>query len=372
MALDGQYELVCGAFSSDAARSQSFGQMLHLHPERCYANYAELLKTEALLPAAERIDAVVIVTPNHLHYPIAKAAMESGFHVICDKPATMTLAQALTLKSIIDQTKRCYCLTHTYTGYPMIKQARHLIASGDIGEVVKVVAEYSQGWLASQDDERSKQASWRLDPKQSGISSCMADIGVHAAQLAMYVTGLSISHICADLNTVVSGRQLDDDGTVLLKFDTGAKGVLLASQIAIGDENNLKLRIYGSKKSLEWSQLDPNSLVVKSNTTTTETYRTGAQNICDAAKLATRTPAGHPEGYIEAFANLYMNFAKQILAHNTPQFQCNEAFDVPGITDAINGMAFIENVVAASQSNTKWQPFNLTGQTVEGEHHDAI
>lgn len=358
-AMDGQIDLVCGAFSSDHERSQNFGSSLFLQQNRCYGSYQDMLQKEADLPVDERMDFVCIVTPNHLHFPIAKDALEFGFHVMSDKPATFNLAEALELKNVIERSGLCYGLTHTYTGYPLIKQARHLVTTGELGGIVKIVVEYSQGWLASSDDEHSKQASWRLDPQRSGISCCMGDIGVHAANLTEYVSGLKIAQLCADLESTLAGRTLDDDGVVLVKFDSGAKGILLASQIALGDENNLKLRIYGDKKSLEWSQLEPNSLLLKSNVMPTQIIRTGVGEFCDTALASMRTPAGHPEGYLEAFANIYFNFAKMLRAVKIGQKVSNEKFDVPGIEEAIRGMAFIENVVGASQSEQKWHPFKL-------------
>ncbi|MCJ8320186.1 MAG: Gfo/Idh/MocA family oxidoreductase [Colwellia sp.] len=363
--IDGDIELVCGAFSSDKTRSLRSGLSLYLPESRCYASYEEMFKTEALLPKEQRMEFVVIVTPNHLHFPVAKSAIEHGFHVLSDKPATLNLSQALTLKAIIEQHSCLYGLTHTYNGYPLIKQAKHLIAQGELGNIVKIVVEYSQGWLASQDDEHSKQASWRLNPEQSGISCCMADIGVHAANLAEYVSGLQITDLCADLTSTVAGRVLDDDGTVMLKLSNGAKGVLLASQISLGDENNLRLRIYGDKKSIEWSQLEPNTLWLKSNTEPTQQIRAGVGEMCQAAMQAMRTPAGHPEGYLEAFANIYHNFVKQIRAHSKGEVSDNTTFDVPGIEEAIRGMAFIENVVMANQSETKWQPFVIKPNQIE-------
>jgi len=369
--MDGEIELVCGAFSADKARSLSSGVSLYLPEERCYASYEEMFKAESLLPLDERMEFVVIVTPNHLHFPVAKSAIEHGFHVLSDKPATLNLSEAAKLKLIVEQHNCLYGLTHTYNGYPLIKQAKYLIDQGELGNIVKIVVEYSQGWLASRNDEQSKQASWRLDPKKSGISCCMADIGVHAANLAEYVSGLQISYLCADLTSTVAGRTLDDDGTVMLKFSNGAKGVLLASQISLGDENNLKLRIYGDKKSIEWSQLEPNTLWLKSNTQATQQIRAGVGKMCEAAQQALRTPAGHPEGYLEAFANVYRNFVGQIRAHNEGQITHNKTFDVPGIEEAIRGMAFIENVVSASQSEMKWQPFNLTVNTKDNfKEHD--
>jgi predicted dehydrogenase len=363
--LDGQIELVCGAFSSDPQRSIDSGAALYLPEERCYANYEDMFTAEALLPVNERMEFVAIVTPNHLHFPIAKAAIERGFHVMSDKPATLNLSEVLTLESILVKHDVLYGLTHTYNGYPLVKQAKHLIKQGELGNIVKIVVEYSQGWLASKNDENSKQASWRLDPKKSGVSCCMGDIGVHAANLAEYVSGIQITHLCADLTSSITGRALDDDGTVILKFSNGAKGLLFASQIAVGDENNLKLRIYGDKKSMEWSQLEPNTLLLKSNNEPTQLIRTGVGEMCEAAQQATRTPAGHPEGYLEAFANIYLNFVKQIRAHKNGLDCSNQEFDVPSIEDAIRGMAFIENVVQSNQSNEKWQALSLNTQPME-------
>ena len=357
--LDGEIELVCGAFNSNSERSIASGKSLYLPVNRCYSSYQEMFAQEALLPAEQRMEFVAIVTPNHLHFPVAKMAIEHGFHMMSDKPATFDLAEALQLKSILEEHNTLYGLTHTYNGYPLVKQAKHMIEQGELGNIVKIVVEYTQGWLASKSDEGSKQASWRLDPKQSGISCCMGDIGVHAANLAEYVSGLEIRSMCADLTATVSGRTLDDDGTVMLKFSNGAKGVLLSSQISIGDENNLRLRIYGDQKSIEWSQLAPNTLLLKSNSEPTQIIRTGVGEMCDAALQAIRTPAGHPEGYLEAFANIYQNFVKQIRAFQQNLPCDNKSFDVPGINEAIRGMAFIENTVAASKSEVKWHTFSL-------------
>ncbi len=359
--LDGEIELVCGAFSSNSERSKCSGQVYYLAPERCYASYQEMFANEAQLPPEQRMEFVAIVTPNYLHFPVAKLAIEHGFHVLSDKPATLDLNQALALKQLLEQHSCLYALTHTYNGYPMIKQAKHLVAKGELGKIRKIVVEYSQGWLASKDDENSKQASWRLDAKRSGISCCIGDIGVHASNLVEYVSDLLITELCADLTSTVAGRELDDDATVLLKFSNGAKGVLLASQIAVGDENNLRLRIYGEQKSIEWSQLEPNTLWLKSNSAPTQQIRAGVGCMSQQAQQAMRTPAGHPEGYLEAFANIYQNFVRQIRAYNAGQESSNELFDVPGIEQAVRGMAFIENVVSADQALTKWQAFSLNG-----------
>ncbi|MDM7860189.1 Gfo/Idh/MocA family oxidoreductase [Alteromonas sp. ASW11-36] len=352
--IDGAIELVCGAFSSDPERSLSSGLALGLSESRCYADFNQMLTAESRLPAGERMDFVSIVTPNHLHFDVAKAALESGFHVLSDKPATFSLNEALALAPVIAESGKLYGLTHTYTGYPMIKQAQALVASGELGKVVKVIAEYHQGWLASSEDDSGKQASWRVDPNQAGISCCMGDIGVHAANLMEYVTGLQITELCSDLAAVVSGRRLDDDGTVLTKFNNGARGTLMASQVAVGEENNLTLRVYGEDASLSWQQQEPNSLWLKRNNQPSQLYRTGVGPMADTTLAATRTPAGHPEGYLEAFANIYSDFAGQIIAHENNQ---ESTRNVPGIDDAIRGMAFIENAVAASHSSIKWHPF---------------
>ena len=357
--LDGLIDLVAGSFSSDPTRSQSTAAMLGIDPARCYDTYQDMFQEEAKLADNQRIDFVVIVTPNHLHFPIAKLAIESGFHVLSDKPATLNLQEARALQTLINSSDCLYGLTHTYTGYPMVKEARYRIAQGQLGAIRKVVVEYSQGWLATQEDEAGKQAQWRLDATKAGISCCIADIGVHAANLVEYVSGLAIEALCADLNHVVPGRTLDDDGTVLLRFDNGCKGVLLASQIALGEENNLNLRIYGDKGSLEWSQMEPNSLWLKSHNAPTTLLRAGVALQSEAARNALRTPAGHPEGYLEAFANIYVNFTKLIEAKKAGRAVNNHQFDVPGIEDAIRGMAFIENAVEASSKNTKWHTFKL-------------
>ncbi len=357
--LDGEIELVCGAFSSNEARSIASGLSFFLPAERCYASFEDMFIKESQLPIDERMQFVAIVTPNNMHYPIAKMAIEHQFHVMSDKPATLNLSQAYALQLLLKSHNTLYGLTHTYTGYPLIKQARHLTQQGELGNIVKIVVEYSQGWLASNDNPGSQLDNWRLDPEKSGASCCMGDIGVHAANLVEYVSGLQISDICADLSSTLTGRVLDDDGTVLMKFNNGAKGVLLASQIAIGDENNLTLRIYGDKKSLEWSHLEPNTLWLKSNSESTQLIRTGVGASCEAAQQAIRLPAGHPEGYIEAFANIYINFSKQIRAHSAGEPCDNNTYDVPGIDEAVRGMAFIENVVTADKSTEKWHPFTL-------------
>lgn len=352
--LDGHIELVCGAFSGNAERSIESGLALGLEKDRCYADFNQMLKAEAALPEDKRMQFVSIVTPNHLHFPAAKAALEAGFHVMSDKPATFSLDEALALKDVVDASGRLYGLTHTYLGYPMVKRAKECVEKGELGTVRKVIAEYHQGWLATSEDEGSKQAAWRLDPKQAGISCCMGDIGVHAANLLEYVTGEQIESMCADLGSVVEGRQLDDDGVVFLRLTNGARGTLSASQIAIGEENNLTLRVYGDKASLFWQQQEPNTLTIKRHNQSSITERAGVGVFSDGVANAMRIPAGHPEGYLEAFANLYKDFATQIHLFES---QGESTQNVPGIEDAIRGMAFIENVVAADRSNEKWHDF---------------
>jgi predicted dehydrogenase len=363
-AIDGEIELVCGAFSSDPQRSIKSGTALHLNPDRCYPSFQQMFATEARLPLDQRMDFVSIVTPNHLHFPVAKMAIEYGFHIMSDKPATYDLAEVHALNVLLQDSPCLYALTHTYTGYPMVKEARQRVASGQLGTLKKVVVEYPQGWLANAADESSKQAQWRIDPKYSGISCCMGDIGVHAANLAEYVCADEISHICADIAATVAGRSLDDDGTVMLKFAKGARGVLLASQISLGEENNLTIRVYGDKASLEWSHQQPNSLWLKYANKPAQMLRCGGPDLSSLTMQNTRTPAGHPEGYIEAFANLYRNFAAQIRAKQNNQPATEAANDLPGIYQAIRGMAFIENVVAASKSESKWHPNSLQGSSI--------
>lgn len=365
--MDNQIELVCGAFSSSPENSITTGKSLFLSENRCYKSYQDMLIQEALLPLNERMDMVVIVTPNYLHFPVAKMALEKGFHVMSDKPATMNLGEAIELKSLINKTNLLYGLTHTYCGYPLIKEAKSLISQGKLGTIKKIVVEYPQGWLASKNDEGSKQAEWRLNLDKAGISCCMGDIGVHAANLAEYVSGLHITSLCADLSTNVDGRVLDDDGTVLLRFNSGAHGVLLASQISVGEENSLKIKIYGEKASIEWSQLEPNSLWMKFSDKPSQLIRTGVGEMNAITQANMRTPAGHPEGYLEAFANIYTQFSLQIrnrLFEESSNINTAAMNDIPGIESAIRGMAFIENVVAASQSALKWHTFSLEPQNI--------
>jgi predicted dehydrogenase len=357
-ALDGEIELVCGAFSSDAGRSRLSGAALYLPQDRVYVDYRAMMAAESALPANQRMQFVAIVTPNHLHFPVAEAALRAGFHVMSDKPATFNLEEALRLRDILAETGLLYGLTHTYTGYPLVKEARARVASGALGIIRKIVVEYPQGWLADrQEDTDNKQAAWRLDPARAGVSSCMGDIGVHAANLAEYVSGLNISAVCSDLTAFVPGRTLDDDGAVLLRFDNGARGVLHASQVSIGEENALSIRVYGEKGGLEWRQQEPNTLWLKWPDRPTEMLRAGGAYLADLAAANTRTPMGHPEGYLEAFANIYRAFVGQIRAREGEQTPDTRSADCPGIDQAIRGMTFIELAVAASTSDIKWHAF---------------
>lgn len=353
--MDGEIELVCGAFSRDAEKSKQAGAALYLPENRVYQDYQTMMAAERALPAAERMEFVAIVTPNNTHYPIAIAALESGFHVMCEKPATFSLAEAQALKKHVEESGLLFGLTHTYTGYPLVKEARERVRRGDIGTVTKVIAEYNQGWLAGiMDADGGKQAQWRLDPKFAGVSCCMGDIGVHAANLAEFITGSEISEVLSDLQAFEKNHTLDDDGSVLLRFDNGARGVLFSSQICIGEENNLCIRVYGTKGGLEWHQQEPNSLWMKWPDRPSELVRAGQGYLSEVAQNNTRTPPGHPEGYIEAFANIYMNLAHAIKKSRDSKPESSNALEVPGVHDAVNGMAFIESVVASSSAGGVW------------------
>ncbi len=358
--LDGRIRLACGVFSSDPAKSRKAGVNLYgIEAQRSYGSYAEMMQREAERAAADRMNFVVIATPNHTHFAIAKAALEAGFHVMSDKPATFNLAQAKELAALVAKKDLVFGLTHNYTGYPMVKEARQLVRSGAFGKVRRVVVEYLQGWLADrQEAEGNKQAEWRTDPARSGAAGCMGDIGTHGENLVEYVTGLRIESLCADLATFVPGRRLEDDGNVLLRFEGGAKGVLFASQVAVGEENGLKLRVYGEAGGLEWSQMEPNSLLVRWPDRPYEVRRTGGPGVGEAAADATRLPAGHPEGFLEAFALLYRNFAHTLEAKSAGRKPTSENLDFPSIADGVRGMAFIETVVASAEAGAAWLAFH--------------
>ena len=356
-AMDQQVELVCGAFSSDPERSKASGADFFLPANRCYGTFEEMIQAEAQLPEGERMDFITIVTPNHMHFPPAKMALENGFHVLSDKPATFNLAEAKKLAALVKKTGLLYGLTHNYTGYPLVKQAREMIATGKLGKIRKVVVEYPQGWLATRlEASGQKQADWRTDPKRSGAGGCIGDIGTHAENLAEYITGLQIDELAADLTSFVPGRKLDDDCNLLLRFKGGAKGVLHSSQISVGEENNINIRVYGEKGGIEWHQKEPNTMLVKWLDQPMQVYRTANGYLCDAAKAAGRTPPAHPEGYLEAFANIYKNFANAIRARQLGRKLAKDdiANDYPKIEDGVRGMAFIDAVVKSSKRNAKW------------------
>jgi predicted dehydrogenase len=359
-ALDGEIELVCGAFSSDPKKSKATGKALYLDPSRVYGSYAEMIEKEKQLPEDQRMDFVSIVTPNHVHFDPAKMALENGFHVIIDKPIAFNVAEAKSLKKLVDKSGLVLALTHTYTGYPLVKEARNMVKTGKIGKVRKVYVEYPQGWLSTfVEGTGNKQASWRTDPSKSGAGGAIGDIGTHAANLAEYISGSDITEINALLNTVVKGRQLDDDSSMLVKFENGATGVLLATQVAAGDENNLNIRVYGEKGGLEWRQEEPNTLVVKWLDKPKEIIRAGWGYLSDAAKKNTRTPSGHPEGYLEAFANIYLSFARGVRDHKAGKTIDPAKYDFPDAQDGVRGMAFVDAVIKSATSNKKWTPLKV-------------
>ncbi|MDR1562440.1 MAG: Gfo/Idh/MocA family oxidoreductase [Dysgonamonadaceae bacterium] len=353
--LDGQIELVCGCFSLSYDKSLETGKSLFLPKERIYRNYQEMIEKEAELPEGERMDFISVVTPNHVHFDPVYSALDHGFHVVLDKPMTFSLEEAWLLKEKVEETGLLFALTHTYTGYPMVKEARQRITRGDFGKIRRIYVEYPQGWLSQNvPEEQNKQAGWRVDPKRSGIAGCMGDIGTHAFNLAEYVTGLKTTELCAELNTFVEGRLLDDDGAAMLRYEGGAKGLLAASQVAAGEENSLFIRVYCENGGIEWHQQEPNTLIIKWNERPNEIVRTSQDFLSMAAKHNSRTPGGHPEGYIEAFANIYRNFALTLMCRLDESKPKEEYLDFPSINDGLRGMQFIQTVVASSASNDKW------------------
>lgn len=354
--MDGLIELCCCALSSKPDIALESGKALFLPEERIYSGYEEMIEKESQLPEEKRMHFVSIVTPNHVHFKPAMMALERGFHVVIDKPIAFSLEEAKQLKQKVEETGLMLCLTHTYTGYPMVKQARKLVADGVFGQIRKIWVEYPQGWLSRlSEKDGNTQAEWRTDPAKSGKAGAMGDIGTHAANLAEYISGQKISKVCADINIVVAGRMLDDDGAALLKFDKGASGMLIASQVASGVENALTIKIHGEKGGMEWHQMEPNTLLVKWYDQPAQIYRTGNAYLDDVAKRNTRTPGGHPEGYLEAFANIYRNFARALEAklNGTEPGE----IDFPTVDDGVRGMAFIETVIASGQSDKKWLDF---------------
>ncbi len=358
--MDGQIELVAGALSINPEIAVASGHLLYLDEERIYTDYKVMLEKEAAMPANRRLDFVSIVTPNFVHFDPAMMALDKGFNVVIEKPITFSLEQAKQLKEKVDATGLSLLLCHTYTGYPMVKQARQLLKSGMFGKIRKVFVEYPQGWLSTFLEKTGQaQASWRTDPKKSGAAGSMGDIGTHAFNIAEYITGLEVTEMCAQLNIVVEGRMLDDDGAAFLKFNNGATGVLMATQVAAGEENNVKIRVYGEKGGIEWKQEEANTLLVKWLDKPNEIYRAGTGYLSSFASHNCRTPAGHPEGYLEAFANLYRNFALTLQARINGETPKEEWLDFPSVQEGIRGMAFIENVVKSGQGNEKWTKFEV-------------
>ena len=356
--MDGGIDLVAGAFDIDPKKSKQMGEQLCIDPARAYSTYTEMIESERKLPEGERVDFVSVTTPNNWHFPIARDLLNTGFHVMCEKPMTFNVAEAKALQKLVKKTGRVFGLMHNYTGYPMVKLARDMARQGDLGEIRKIVVQYPQGWLSTLLEKTGQQqASWRTDPKQSGAAGCIGDIGTHAENLAEYITGLKIKEICADLSIFVKGRKLDDDGNCLVRFDNGAKGVLHASQISIGEENNLAIWIYGDQKALEWHQEHPNYLYLKEPNGPVQVWRRGNSYVadrCPAAARATRLPCGHPEAFIEAFANIYCNFADVVRAKLTGSKPDDLALDFPTVDDGLRGMLFIDTVVTSAQSRQKW------------------
>ncbi|MGM0376269.1 MAG: Gfo/Idh/MocA family protein [Bacteroidota bacterium] len=358
--LDGYYELVCGAFSSDQEKSVRSAESYDVPADRAYGSWQEMLETEASLPHDQRMEVVMITTPNHLHHPQIIAALDKGFHVICDKPVAISLKQALEIEEKIRATGLIFVLTHTYTGYPLVKEAKEIVKSGKLGKIRKVVADYPQGWLATPiEQEGQKQASWRTNPEFSGPGGCLGDIGIHAENLIENITGLEIEELCADITSFVPGRKLDDDASVLLRYKGGAKGVLMASQVSTGEENDMNIRIYGEKGGIEWHHADPNTLLLKMHEAPLQIIRAGANYhyLSEKARWNTRVPGGHPEGYIEAFANIYKNAALDINKHKDKNLSVPDFIEYPTIRDGVEGMKFIEKVIESARSEEKWIRF---------------
>lgn len=358
--MDGLIELSCGALSINPEIAVDSGKSLFLPEDRIYLTYEEMINKEKELPADKRIDFITIVTPNFAHFGPAMMALDNGFHVVIEKPITLSLDEAKQLQQKVQETGLMLCLTHTYTGYPMVKHAREMIKSGALGKIRKVHVTYHQGWLSRLSErEGNAQAAWRTDPKKSGKAGAMGDIGTHAFNLAEYITGAKVTELCSDLNIFVEGRALDDDGNVLLRFDNGAKGVLAASQVAAGEENNLFIKVYGENGGIEWYQQEPNTLVVRWLDKPIEILRAGTGLVSPIAKQNSRTPGGHPEGYLEAFANIYRNFALTLTGRLNNTAVDASLIEFPSTEEGIRGMAFIENVVKNNESNEKWTPFTI-------------
>jgi predicted dehydrogenase len=353
--MDGEVEFVAGALSSSREKALISGRELGLTDERNYASWEHMLENELSLPEKERIDYVSIVTPNHMHHPVARAFAEAGFNVVLDKPMVHTSQEAEDLMRVVESSDVVFAVTYTYTGYPMVKQARHMVREGLLGEVRKVIVEYNQGWLTSQLEESgAKQAEWRTDPARSGIAGAIGDIGSHAENLVSTITGLEVAEICADLTTFVSGRRLDDDGNLLIRYEGGAKGVMVTSQISAGEENDLRIRIYGTEGGLEWRQEEPDYLFHRPTEEPERVLKRGNDYLCEEAKKASRLPPGHPEGFIEAFANVYMSVAATIRVRQEQVEPGGLPQDFPTVYDGAQGVHFIEKTVESSRSDEKW------------------
>ncbi len=355
--LDGQIELVAGAFSSSPEKSKLSGEDFFLDPERVYGSYQEMAEKESA--REDKIDFVSIVVQNHLHFDVAKTFLEAGFNVICDKPMTRTLEEARNLRDIVNETGQVFCLTHNYTGYPMVKEARRMVQDGELGRILKIVAEYPQGYAVGdvEGEGQGQISNWRSDPAIAGSSNCMGDIGTHAHNLTRYITGLEVEEMCSELTAFIPGRELDDDGNNLIRFEGGAKGIIYASQISNGDENALNIRVYGTKASIEWHQEDPNELIVKYANAPRKIYRRGNDYLGEAASNNSRTPFAHPEGFIEAFANIYLAAAKAISDKIEGNAAPEGGYDFPDATDGVAGLAFIETSVKSSAGEEKWVKF---------------
>jgi len=355
--LDGQIELVAGAFSSSPEKSKLSGEDFFLDPERVYGSYQEMAEKESA--REDKIDFVSIVVQNHLHFDVAKTFLEAGFNVICDKPMTRTLEEARNLRDIVNETGQVFCLTHNYTGYPMVKEARRMVQDGELGRILKIVAEYPQGYAVGdvEGEGQGQISNWRSDPAIAGSSNCMGDIGTHAHNLTRYITGLEVEEMCSELTAFIPGRELDDDGNNLIRFEGGAKGIIYASQISNGDENALNIRVYGTKASIEWHQEDPNELIVKYANAPRKIYRRGNDYLGEAASNNSRTPFAHPEGFIEAFANIYLAAAKAISDKIEGNAAPEGGYDFPDATDGVAGLAFIETAVKSSAGEEKWVKF---------------
>ncbi|MBT59402.1 MAG: oxidoreductase [Acidiferrobacteraceae bacterium] len=356
--LDGRVDLVSGTFSRDAMKSQEAGQSYYIQPDRVFHDHKTMIEHELTLPQEERIDFVAITTPNNSHYQIAVDFLDAGFHVMCEKPMTYDVEEALSLQQKVNDSGLVFGLMHNYTGYPMVKLAHDLVQNGELGEIRKIVVQYPQGWLTTPlENTGHVQAGWRTDPSQSGGAGSMGDIGTHAENLSHYITGLSITHVCADLSMMVEGRQLDDDGNCLLKFNNGAKGLIHVSQIACGEENNLAIWVYGEQKSLEWHQENPNELIMRYSEGPNQIWRRGNEyvaKVSPAAARATRLPSGHPEGFLEAFANTYVNFTDTIRSRYMNLSPTEEMLDFPDVNDGLHGMQFIDAVLKSAESDQKW------------------